>query len=175
MTVRWTRSWRADPEVRPLADRHYNRQKIGAKQFAPPGRALVLKRADAFWITSYPFAQFVRHRWAGAWVCSAFRRERDLPGYDPETLSSELIREAVAATRWFYGRPPPLGMVTFVDATKTRAKRDPGRCFRRAGFVEVGRTETDDLVVLQMFPWLMPPPAPPHGAGARHKDYEPEP
>ena len=40
------RSHRADPEVVPLADRHYNRQKIGSPQFAPPGRCLVLKDLD---------------------------------------------------------------------------------------------------------------------------------
>lgn len=34
----WMRSHRADPEVVPLADRHYNRQKPGSPQFAPPGR-----------------------------------------------------------------------------------------------------------------------------------------
>ena len=52
--MRWIRSHRADAEVVPLADRHYNRQKIGSPQFAPPGRCLVLKTAelDAFWITS---------------------------------------------------------------------------------------------------------------------------
>lgn len=34
--MRWIRSHRADAEVVPLADRHYNRQKIGSPQFAPP-------------------------------------------------------------------------------------------------------------------------------------------
>ena len=29
----------------------------------------------ALWVTSFPFAQYVRHQWAGAWVCSAFRNE----------------------------------------------------------------------------------------------------
>lgn len=166
----WTLSWRADPEVRPLADRHYNRQKIGSKQFAPPGRALVLKRADAFWITSYPYARYVRHAWAGSWVCSAFRRERDAPGYDPDVLSSDLIRDAVAATRWYYGAPPKHGMVTFIDTDKTRRKRDPGRCYRRAGFVEVGET-TGGLIALAMPASEMPEPQPPHGASDRHRDF----
>jgi len=43
--MRWIRSHRADAEVVPLADRHYNRQKIGSPQFAPPGRCLVPKPA----------------------------------------------------------------------------------------------------------------------------------
>lgn len=33
----WLRSDRAAPAARAIADRHYNRQKIGAPQFVPPG------------------------------------------------------------------------------------------------------------------------------------------
>ncbi len=148
----WVRSHRADPEVVPLADRHYNRQKVGSPQFAPPGRCLVLKTpaVDAFWITSWPFAQYVKHAWAGAWVCSAFRNEGP-------TLSSDLIKDAVAATLAYYGAAPDLGMITFVDAAKTRKKRDPGRCYLRAGFRHVGYTK-GGLVALQLLPSEMPPP-----------------
>lgn len=154
--MRWITSYRSDPEVRPLADRHYNRQKIGAAQFVPPGRCLVLKLVtlDAFWVTSWPFAQYVKHAWAGAWVCSAFRNES-------QNLSSELIREALAATIAVYGTPPDLGMITFVDTTKTRKKRDPGRCFLRAGFKNVGMTK-GGLVALQVRPVDMPVAAQAH-------------
>lgn len=53
MTSPWRRSWRADPAVAALADRHYNRQHVGAGQFVPPGSCLVLKTADgkAGWVT----------------------------------------------------------------------------------------------------------------------------
>ena len=114
--VRWFLSHRADRRALPLADRHYNRQKPGTPQFVPPGRCLVLltKETDALWISSWPFAEYVRHRWAGAWVCSCFRNE------SPQ-LSSELIREAVAVTRWKWPEVPDLGMVTFVDRTKVPA------------------------------------------------------
>ena len=76
----WEISDRFDPAVLPVADRHYNRQKPGTPQFVPPGRCLVLKARDemgvaAFWVTSYPFPEYVKHRWPGAWVCSAFRNE----------------------------------------------------------------------------------------------------
>lgn len=157
--MRWAQSWRADPRAAAIADRHYNRQKVGAAQFVPPGRCLVLRTPDerALWITSWPFAEYVKHEWAGAWMCSAFRNEG-------AGLSSELIREAIAATVWRWGEPPPLGMVTFVDPRKTRHKRDPGRCFRKAGFVEVGRTKDQDLVALRLFVEHFPPAEPPHGA-----------
>lgn len=151
--MRWHLSWRADPRARELADRHYNRQKVGAPQFVPPGRCLVLltEGATALWVTSWPFAEYVQHAWAGAWVCSAFRNEaRELH------LSSELIVEAVAATRAHFGDPPALGMVTFVDPKKTNRKRDPGRCYRKAGFRHVGFTKAG-LYALQILPGEMPP------------------
>lgn len=158
MTNAWSLSNRFDPSARAIADRHYNRQKIGTPQFVPPGRCLVLWTDGAFWVTSWPFAEYVRHAWAGAWVCSAFRNER------PDLyLSSDLIREAVAATRWRWPDVPTLGMVTFVDESKTRHKRDPGRCYRRAGFEPCGRTQ-GGLVALQLLPDDMPEPLAPQGA-----------
>ena len=148
--MRWIQSHRADAEVVPLADRHYNRQKIGSPQFAPPGRCLVLKtpEVDAFWITSWPFAEYVRHAWAGAWVCSAFRNES-------KHLSSELIREAVAVTLAYYGAAPEKGMVTFVDTRKTKPKLHPGYCYLKAGFQYAGQTK-GGLVALQLLPRDMP-------------------
>lgn len=154
----WMLSDRADAQVVPVADRHYNRQKVGAPQFAPPGSCLVLKTtgATAFWITSWPFAEYVKHAWPGAWICSAFRNEA------PQLhQSSSLIRDAVAVTRHFYGEPHALGMVTFIDPSKTRRKRDPGRCFRRAGFIPANPPMTKGgLVALQLWPRDMPDPEP---------------
>jgi hypothetical protein len=151
----WYLSDRADPAARVLADRHYNRQKVGSKQFVPPGRCLVLTTllGDAFWVTSYPYAEHVKHRWRGAWVCSAFRNEG-------LSRSSDLVAAAVRATayRWpilpevqswiVVKRLPdrtlveqvPISMVTFVDRDEVRSKRDPGRCFLRAGFEDAGDT-----------------------------------
>lgn len=154
--MRWQESWKADPLARELADRHYNRHKVGAPQFVPPGRALVLRTpaADAFWITSWPFAEYVRHAWPGAWVNSAFRREPENPD-----LASELILEAVAATLAHWPDPPTLGMITFVDASKVKHKRDPGRCYLRAGFERIGFT-AGGLHALQLLPERMPAPVP---------------
>jgi hypothetical protein len=153
----WRLSHRFDPLARPIADRHYNRRAIGSPQFAPPGRCVVLViPGAAFWVTSWPFAEYVKHAWPGAWVCSAFRNER------PDLyLSSSLIREALSATR-FYWSPPQLGMITFVDRDKTRHKRDPGRCYRKAGFRECGET-AGGLVALQLLPRDMPEACAPIG------------
>ena len=149
----WRLSWRADPVVRALADRHYNRQKVGAAQFVPPGRCLVMLTADksALWVTSWPYPQYVRHAWAGAWVCSLFRNEGT-------HLSSDLIRAAVAHTRAHWPDAPELGMVTFVDERHVRPKAHPGYCYLRAGWQHTGRTAAG-LHVLQQLPAQMPPAA----------------
>jgi hypothetical protein len=149
----WTRSNRFDPRSCLIADRHYNRRKVGSPQFVPPGRNVVFRHDDdALWTTSWPFAEYVRHAWPGAWINSLFRNESD-------RLSSELIREAVAHTLAVWPDPPDLGMVTFVNAAKVRRKRDPGRCYLRAGFRNVGETK-GGLVALQLVPADMPDPWP---------------
>ncbi len=152
----WQRSNRANRIAAALADRHYTRQKPGSRQFVPPGRCIVLLTSshDALWVSSWPFAEYVKHQWAGAWVCSLFRNEAP-----DHYLSSELIRQAVAVTRSTWGTPPPLGMVTFVNTAKVRSV-NPGYCYKQAGFHRVGFTK-GGLVVLQLLPDEMPTPLPP--------------
>jgi hypothetical protein len=106
---------------------------------------------SALWVTSWPYARYVKHAWAGAWVCSLFRNEG---GH----LSSDLIRAAVAHTRAHWTGTPPLGIVTFVDEQQVKPKRDPGYCYLRAGWRHVGRT-AGGLHVLQQLPAGMPEPA----------------
>jgi hypothetical protein len=155
----WSLSHRADPFARKIADRHYNRQKIGTPQFVPPGRCMVLTadtdQGRALWVTSWPFAEYVKHQWPGAWICSAFRNESELK-------SSKLIKSAVAATLHYFGKAPELGMITFVDTSKTRPKADPGHCYIIAGFRPCGMTK-GGLVALQLTPDKMPAPAPASG------------
>lgn len=150
--MRWALSHRFDRRALPLADRHYNRRKVGSPQFVPPGRNIVLLTpdADALWTSSWPFAEYVRHDWPGAWVNSLFRNES-------HHLSSDLITEAVAATLAVWPTPPEQGFVTFVDASKTRRKRDPGRCYRKAGWEHVGFTK-GGLWAFQLLPAAMPDP-----------------
>lgn len=154
----WQKSNRADPKARELADRHYNRQKPGTPQFVPPGRCLVLyaenNNGKAFWVTSWPFAQYVKHAWAGAWVCSAFRNEG-------AGIASEMIKQAVAATIAHFGPPPPQGFITFIDRKKvkpTMVHGNPtwGRTYELAGFKPVGETK-GGLLALQLLPEDMPP------------------
>ena len=147
----WCLSNRANRHAATLADRHYNRQKVGARQFVPPGRCIVLltQERDAVWVSSYPYAEYVKHQWAGAWICSLFRNES-------AHLSSGLIQQAVAVTRGIWGIPPELGIITFVDPTKIRST-NPGYCYKQAGWQHIGQTK-GGLVALQLLPSDMPPP-----------------
>jgi hypothetical protein len=135
---------RFDPNALPLADRHYSRQKPGTLQFVRSGRCLVLLSIDktALWVST--FQTFVKHGFVGVWECAMFRNEGP-------SLSSDLIREAMAATRWKWGEPPARGFLTSVDAGKVRRKRDPGRCFIRAGFERAGESKSGKL-------WFLCPP-----------------
>lgn len=180
--MRWHLSHRADRKAVKVADRHYNRQKVGTPQFVPPGRCLVLRTAryDALWTTSWPFAEYTKHAWAGAWINSLFRNE------SRDHRASELIREAIASTRAYYGEPPPLGMVTFIDRscvrpTKVRGEDVYGWTYLRAGFrpaecpehgpkpfgpgqCEACYSETKGgLLALQLRPEAMPDPEPANG------------
>lgn len=170
----WYLSHRADPRANQLAKRHYSCQSPESVQFVPPGRCVVLRTEDygALWVVSHPFPEFTRHARRGGWVNSLFRRESG-------PLASDLIREAVAVTRWCWPIVPDLGLVTFVDTTQTRTKRDPGRCYLKAGFRPAACPEhawldlildtcascqsrtAGGLVAVQMLPADMPEPMPP--------------
>lgn len=159
----WHLSHRADKRALPLADRHYNRQKIGSPQFVPPGRCLVLLTADAgaLFVTSFPMAAYVKHAWAGAWVNSLFRRESG-------ALASDLIRDAVAATLSTWPEPPAVTcrycgdvicMVTFINPKHVHHKRDFGRCYVKAGFKRcTGKTKAG-LVVVHLAVSALPSPS----------------
>ncbi len=153
--MRWALSHRCDQPTRVIADRHYNRQKPGTPQFVSPGRCLVLRTVcgRAIWVTSWPFKEYTKHAWAGAWVCSAFRNEG-------AGLSSDLIREAAAVTAWKFGAMPDEGFITFVDRGKTRSKKNPGYCYLMAGWEPCGKTQ-GGLHALRLPPDRLPAPAAP--------------
>jgi hypothetical protein len=153
--MRWVKSHRFDPVGCSIADRHYNRQKIGSPQFVPPGRCLVLLApsrhdAKALWVTTWQ--RYAQHAWEGAWINTLFRNEG-------AGLSSELILEAVACTRyhWRDHDEPELGMVTFVNSSAVKPKKDPGYCYKKAGFIHIGETKVHGHLAFQMKPEDMPP------------------
>jgi hypothetical protein len=125
---------RRDPRALALADRHYSRQTVGGVELFPPGRRLCMLTLDglAVWgvVENLDPAGVVR------WRVSIFRNEGQR-----YWLSSFLVREATARTyaywRSHYGRIP-CRLTTEIDPDRVRHKRDPGRCFLRAGWERIG-------------------------------------
>lgn len=117
-----------DQECRQLADRHYSRRTIGAKQFAYSGRKLVLRDAlgDVLFVWMYPDSS-MRMDGQEGYNCAMFRNES-------KRRSSEIIleAEAMAIEKWGPGR-----MYTYVDPGKIQS-RNPGYCFKVAGWKFVG-------------------------------------
>lgn len=139
----WHQISKQDPRARMLADRHYSRQAPGARCFTGPGKSLALLTdcGRAVWAV----VENLDANGVMRWRCTIFRNEG-------AGLSSVLIREATDRTfafwRKHYGRLPALPLRTEVDPGKTRTKRDPGRCFIRAGWKRVGESK-GGLVILE--------------------------
>jgi len=135
----WMVTHKGDRSCRLLADRHYSRQTVGHPMFTRPGRNLVLRTADgmATWVTWYG----IRDDGLQAFECTIFRNETSI-------LSSELIKDAVTATKAEWGKFPKDGMITYVAADKIRST-NAGYCFKRAGWKRIGESKKRGLVLLQ--------------------------
>lgn len=137
----WTMVKRTDPRARALADRHYSRKVVGAKEFCPPGNNIVLivpssSGAAALWVSHRPDpnANLATPRMDGFdyWDNPYFRNESDLQ-------ASSLIREALAITLYLWGMPLKDGFHSFTDpkqvkAIMRRGEAIYGYCFYKAGF-----------------------------------------
>lgn len=79
--------------------------------------------------------------------CAVFRNEG-------AGLASDLIKAAdcIAWNRW-----PGERHYTYVDPSKVRHKRDPGRCFLRAGWRPCGISKKRRLLIFECLPeWVRP-------------------
>jgi hypothetical protein len=120
--------------VRSIYDGHYSRRPYpdghilhGAELLCVgPGEKMILISPDA--LAVFFWRKFVSDAGQIGVNCAAFRNEG-------AGLSSDLIRAAdtLAWERW-----PGERLYTYVDPSKVRHKRDPGRCFLRAGWKHAG-------------------------------------
>lgn len=105
-----------DGRARMLADRHYSRQTIGAREFTPPGQKIVLLGKDdaAVWAIQRPAAASGVMRADGfkCWNNVIFRSERP-KGSEPK--AHHLIREAIAICVGLWPDLPEDGLHTFID------------------------------------------------------------
>lgn len=127
-----------DQDCRLLADRHYSRRTIGAKQFCYSGRKLVLRNAEGtvLFVWMYPKSELRMDGQTG-YNCTIFRNESD-------RLSSEIILEAekMAFEKW-----GPNRLYTYIDPQKIQSA-NPGYCFKKAGwkYLRVSKTGKHLLV-----------------------------
>ncbi len=148
-TCPWVETRDGDAHGRAIYRRHYSyRPYADARDpalFVGPGGKLVLIATDGrglfVWRSFIDDATIDGERHAGPRdvCCSVFRNESG-------ALSSALILQAepFAFSRW----PGTARLYTYVDPSKVRRKRDPGRCFLRAGWRRRGITK-GGLVVLE--------------------------
>ena len=126
----WRQVKRCYQPARELADGHYSRQTPGAYEFMGDGETFVLYHESEL---GHAVWGVVHNRAPGStewrWRCSIFRNES---GH----RSSDMIRVATDLTygHWSRRKWPTVPLTTEVDASKVRRKRDPGRCFIKAGW-----------------------------------------
>lgn len=129
---------------------HYSIATPLAAELGPPGQKIVLMGEDgkALWGSHRPapWAKLKRMDGFKGHSCFIFRNNGG-----PQ--SSGIIREAVAITAIEWNLAP---FITYVAIDKVRRKRDPGRCFRKAGFRAVAikkKTKHGPMLRLEMCEW----------------------
>lgn len=121
--------------------RHYTakRKKAPNNQFVGPGEKMVLITPDARALLVW--RKFISDAGETGVNCAVFRNEGTSEG-----VSSDLIIAAkeIAWVRW-----PGERLYTYVDPKKIRHKRDPGRCFRKAGFTKCRYKTSEGKLVFE--------------------------
>ena len=120
-----------DDECRQLADHHYSRRTVGARQFAYSGRKLVLRNASGsvLWVWMFPDPTMRMDGQTG-YNNAIFRNESD-------RLSSEIVLEAGWHAVQMWG---PNRAYTYIDPSKVNSV-NPGYCFKQAGWTNVRRPD----------------------------------
>jgi hypothetical protein len=136
---RWIVAKDGDPTARDLFRQHYSYRPYADGRdpalFAGPGEKLVLVTADASAL--FVWRRFISGDGQQGVNCAVFRNEGGV-------LSSVLIAEAdeIADARW-----PGERHYTYVNPRKVRS-RNPGYCFKAAGWRRCGDTKWNRLVIL---------------------------
>jgi len=131
----WTTHF--DPEMATLADRHYSRRTVGARQFLYSGRKLVLRNAEGTVLFAWMFPDpTMRMDKQIGYNNAIFRNESS-------RLSSEIILEAerLAFAKW-----GPNRLYTYIDASKVKSV-NPGYCFLKAGWVKRGLSKGGKILM----------------------------
>jgi hypothetical protein len=152
LNVQWIPVKDGNDTGRAIFDNHYSRRHYRdgrkPKLYVGPGEKIVLITPDAG-------AVFIWRKFKDDAIppqhgvnCAAFRREFG------SVVASKMIR---AAEHFAWERWPGERLYTYVDTKKTRHKRDPGRCFRKAGWKPCGHTKSGQLILEKLPEWELKP------------------
>jgi hypothetical protein len=116
-----------DPEMAALADRHYSRRTVGARQFLYSGRKIVIRNTEGTILFGWLWGdETLRMDGQTGYNCAIFRNE------SPRRSSDVILEcEAIAVSRWGKNR-----LFTYVNPLKI-ASVNPGYCFKMAGWQNV--------------------------------------
>lgn len=142
----WIQIKDADNSAREIFDRHYSRYHYadGRKpaKFIGPGQYMLLITQDARAI--FAWRKFISADGQEGINCAIFRNEGTDSG-----ISSVLIRDAM---RLAWQRWPRERLFTYVNPRGIKHKRDPGRCFIKAGWRHCGITKARKLLIFECLP-----------------------
>ena len=126
-----------DDEMSKLADRHYSRRTVGARQFCYSGRKLVLRDAlgSVLFVWMFPDPALRMDSQTG-YNCAIFRNES-------QRRSSEIILEA---EKFAFEKWGPNRCYTFVDPKKIKSV-NPGYCFKMAGWKKDGVSKGGKIIL----------------------------
>lgn len=126
-----------DPECAALADRHYSRRTVGARQFLYSGRKIVLRNTEGTVVFAWIYPDpTMRMDGQTGYNNPLFRNESS-------RLSSEIILEAeqFAFRKW-----GPNRLYTYIDPAKVRSI-NPGYCFLKAGWSKRGLSKAGKILM----------------------------
>jgi hypothetical protein len=149
VTELWQRVDKFDPRTAALADRHYNRRKVGSSQFMPPGQTVILLAHDEQavwgWWRPHPDSGVSAMNGLDGWTCTIFRNESPV-------LSSTMILDAEQALYQTGHDIGPDGLLTYVWDSRIRSS-NPGACFKKAGWRRIGRSADGRKTLLWKEPY----------------------
>jgi hypothetical protein len=118
-----------DDEMRQLADRHYSRRTVGARQFLYNGRKLVLRNAEGTVLFGWMYPDpDLRMDGMSGYSCAIFRNESG-------RRASEIILEA---ERFAFEKWGPNRLYTYIDPRRTREIKHRGRRVVGWSFIKAG-------------------------------------
>lgn len=141
----WEQVKDGNDEAREIFDRHYSRKAYAdgrkPKLFVGPGQKMVLLYRGSPGKALFVWRRFISGDGQEGVNCAVFRNEG-------AGLSSQLLYEAMALAweRW-----PCARFYTYVNAKKV-ASRNPGYCFKVAGWNRCGVTKWNKLEILEFSP-----------------------